>query len=723
LIGSQYFSAFNLETQELLTLQSAMIIKYNDYLFKDREISWLNFNNRVLQEAADASNPIMERLKFLAIFSSNLDEFFRVRVAQLRKIQGLTDQTNLNPWQAQPSEIISQVQKKVVELQTRFSHIYENQILPELAQRKIFIINELHLHNGKGKIVEEYFKQRVLPYLFPILIDDLKQLTHLSDRSIYLAVKMFSSTGETKAKHAIVEIPTKFISRFYQLPRVDENTFIILLEDVIRANLGHIFNIFNFDEFDSYIFKITRDAELNVDYGSTEFSDNIIEKIQIGVKKRSKGIPTRFVYDRAIPEEFLSLLLQKIRLSELNLIPGSRYHNFKDFIDFPKVGEKDDYFKSGTAIPIRAIEVERTVFDAIKKQDIFLHHPYNSFDYIIRLLREAALDPKVTTIKISLYRVARHSNVVNALINAVKNGKKVKVLMELQARFDEESNIYWTSKLQEAGAQVYFGKPNQKVHCKLCLITRKEGDLTVRYGHLATGNYNGVTARQYSDIGLLTANPDIINEITKVFNVLFNASKDVAFEHLLVSPFNMKSRYIELIDTEIKNIKEGKPAYIKAKMNALVDTDMIIKLYDASKAGVKIDLIVRGVCCLVPGVIGLSENIRIISILDRLLEHSRVFIFCNGGDEKIFVSSADWMTRNLQNRIESAFPIYDNKIKKKINDIINIQFSDNSKARIIDGDQDSAYIEHNNTESIKAQETIYLFLKNLHAEEMHQQQS
>jgi polyphosphate kinase len=686
-----------------------MIKEDKGNLYKDREISWLLFNERVLQEAEDERTPLLERLKFLAIFSSNNDEFFRVRVAILLRNQKLNKKL---PTQFPPQVILSEVQRMAVLQSDRFNKAYEK-IIRRLNDNNIFIRNEHELTEEQKKAVVDYAKREVMSYLFPILIDDLKHPPHLRDRSIYLAVRMSDSKGVLKPKHALIEIPQSPLKRFYSLPLTSDEVNIMFIDDVIRTSLKPIFNIFNYDEFDAYTVKLTRDAEFTLgdDDDDGTYKRGILERLQTSLKQRSKGSPTRFVYDDDMPKNMLDLLLDKLHLRNVNLIAGGRYHNFKDFMDFPKVGKESDYFEPMPPLPIPDLDNAKAIFDAVSERDYFLSHPYQSFDYLIRMLREAALDPKVKTIRITLYRVAKHSNVVNALINAVKNGKKVIVLMELQARFDEEHNIYWTNQLQEAGAKVYFGKQGQKVHTKVCLITREENGKTVRYAHLSTGNYNGVTSRIYCDHGLITKDLRYTNDLERLMDSLFQSPRKVNFDHLLVAPDNMFKRFAELIDQEIKNAKAGKRAYIIAKMNSLLDESIINKLYEANKAGVKIDLIVRGICAIVPGIPNLSQNITVTSIIDRFLEHARVYIFCNDGDEKVYLASADWMTRNLFNRVECGFPIYNESIKQEVKDIIQIQLNDNVKARIIDSDFDNKYANHDG-QRIRAQYAIYEYLKN-----------
>ncbi len=687
---------------------SKLMIKDNKgYLFKDREISWMLFNERVLQEAENEETPLLERLKFLAIFSSNNDEFFRVRVAILLRNQKLGKRS---PIQFPPEVILSEIQRLAMLQNNRFNKAYDH-IIEKLAENNIAILNENQLTDAEKAAVVQYSRNDVMPYLFPVLIDEVKIVPHLKDRAIYLAVRMTDSKGKLKPKHAIIEIPDTPLKRFYQLPQVGTSTHIMFLDDVIRTSLHTIFNIFDFDEFEAYTIKLTRDAEFTLDEeDGDDYRKGLLEKIQRSLKQRSSGSPTRFVHDAEMPRPMLEFLLDKLQLRNVNLIAGGRYHNFKDFMDFPKVGKKEDYYQPMPPIPIKALDESRTMFEAITQRDYFLNHPYQSFDYLIRMLREAAIDPKVSAIRITLYRVAKHSNVVNALINAVKNGKKVTVLMELQARFDEEHNIYWTNKLQEAGARVHFGKPGQKVHTKVCMITREEDGKQVSYAHLSTGNYNGVTSRIYCDHGLLTKNTKYTNDLEKLMDTLFQSPRKSKFEYILVAPDNMYKSFEQLIEAEIKNARAGKPAYIIAKMNSLLDEAIIKKLYDANKAGVKIQLIIRGICAIVPGIPNLSENISVISIIDRLLEHARVYVFCNNGNEKVYLASADWMTRNLFNRIECGFPILDEEVKKELMDIIHIQLNDNVKARIIDSAFDNKYVV-NEKPPVRAQYAIYDYLK------------
>lgn len=673
----------------------------------NRELSWLSFNDRVLQEAQDKSVPLMERIKFLAIFSSNLDEFFRVRVANVRRLLQYQRKQKLKEAN-QTARLLNAIQKIVVKQQEIFNEVFDVHIKQELAENQIFMINEHELNHTQKSAIRQYYKTEVLSNLFPVMLDHLREFPFLRDRSIYLAVKMTKADGSVRPKFALIEIPSEVLNRFFILPKTDENTYIMLLDDVIRISLPEIFSFFDYDQFEAYTVKLTRDAELDID--NENLTESFVSKIAKSLKERHKGVPVRFIYDEDIPEDLLQFIIKKNKFTKESLIPGGRYHNFKDFFDFPSIGPSNFRYQPMPTLPVPRFENTKALFTEIKKKDVVLHHPYQSFDYVIRFLREAAIDPSVYAIKITLYRVAKHSNIVNALINAVKNGKEVTVVMELQARFDEESNLYWTNKLQEAGATLIFGVPNYKIHAKCCVVFRRENNVTVHYAHLSTGNYNGRTARLYSDTAIFTADPRITKDVIKVFSFINNFPRiQYKFSHLLVAPNYMKKEYLRMIDVEIKNARKGVAASISAKMNSLVDSNMIQKLYEAAQAGVKIRLIVRGINCLIPGVKGKSENIEVISIVDRYLEHTRVFMFTNGGKEKIYLSSADWMTRNLDRRIEIAFPILDAEVAEEIKAFFELQWRDNTKARIIDAEQNNHFRAHQ-IPSIRSQIEFYHYL-------------
>ncbi len=673
----------------------------------NRELSWLAFNDRVLQEAEDKTVPLIERLKFLGIYSNNRDEFFRVRVATLKRV--VKHQKKAEELMGEnPVRLLEKIKQAVIAQQDKFEHIYQV-IIRELNKQNISIINEKQLSPAQGNFVKEYFREKVKGSLFPIMLDNTSPFPYLKDRLGYLIIKLGRKDSSKKNKYAIIEVPTDTISRFVVLPKEKDKNYILLLDDVIRYCLDDIFQNFDHDYIESYNIKLTRDAEIDID---TDLSKSFVEKISKGLKARKTGQPVRLVYDSEIAPDMLDFIMKKIKLGkDDNPIPGGRYHNFKDFISFPNIGHADLSYKKNIPLKHADLKDQSSIIKVIKKKDVLLTYPYQSFDHIIDLLREASIDPKVQSIRITLYRVAKNSNIVKALINALKNGKQVTAVIELQARFDEEANIYWSGKLQEEGAKVIYGVPGLKVHSKLFLITRKESGKINQYAHIGTGNFNGDTSKVYTDQTLLTSNKIITEEIEKVFDFYLDNFKGGVYKHLLVSPFFMRKRLVQLINKEIQNAKANKPASIILKLNNLVDAEMIRKLYEASAEGVKIKLIVRGICSLVAGVSGLSENIEAISIVDKYLEHSRVFIFHNNGDEKYFISSADWMTRNLDHRSEVAVPIYDKEIQQQLKKIINILWSDNTKVRILGSTQNNSYRKSNSKVKIRAQEEIYTLLK------------
>ncbi|TND10096.1 MAG: Polyphosphate kinase [Bacteroidetes bacterium] len=671
----------------------------------NREISWLSFNDRVLQEAEDVSVPLLERLRFLGIYSNNRDEFFRVRVATLKRIAKGGKKAREIVGE-EPGVLLERIQKHVIASSKRFDKIYNN-LIRELGREQIYIVNEKQINREQGEFVRQYFRDKVLPSLFPIMLDQVTDFPYLKDRSVYFAIKLGRRKKEKKSRFSLIEIPTDVVSRFLVLPAKGKKQYVILVDDVIRYCLGEIFPQHEYDTIEAHAIKMTRDAELDMD---NDVSKSFVEKVTGSLKKRKKGIPVRFVYDQAIPDDLLRYLLKQLRvISTENIIPGSRYHNFKDFINFPALGRNELRYKIPHPLAHPRFRQGESIFDVIRESDVLLHFPYHSFHHIIDLLREASIDPRVLSISITLYRVARNSNIVNALINAIKNGKKVTVIMELQARFDEENNIYWANRLQEEGATVIFGVPHLKVHSKLFLITRKEEGKAIHYAHIGTGNLNENTATIYTDKTLLTADKRITAEVAQIFDFYNDNLRHGHYKHLLVSPFTMRKKFVQLINNEIGHAQAGRQASIFIKINNLVDRDMIAKLYEASKAGVKIRIIVRGTCALVPGVPGFSENIEAISIVDKFLEHARVFIFHNGGDEKYFISSADWMTRNLDYRSETATPIYDAESRMEMRQILELQWKDNRKARIINRKQDNQY-KQNNLSPVRAQDVIHAFL-------------
>ncbi len=675
----------------------------------NRELSWLSFNDRVLQEAFDLAVPLIERIKFMGIFSSNLDEFFRVRVASINRLAELNikDKTLLGQI---PKRLLVQIQKAVIKQQHRFDVLWNEVLIKELAEEKIFIINETQLNVQRGHFVKSYFQDKVLPTLVPVMVDNLKEFPVLRDKSIYLFVRLSKAGKLGSYRHALIEISTEIHARFLVLPDTNNLKYIILLDDVIRYCLEDIFPIFDYDQFEAYTIKITRDAELDLD---SDVSKNYLELINKIVKQRKKGKPVRFTYDSQMPSDMVAYLVHHLSLKPENLTPGGRYHNFKDFINFPNMGRPDLEYAKHLPIKSKGLDLSKSLFDQIAKKDHLITLPYQSFDYVIHFLREAAIDLKVRAIKITLYRVANHSAVINALINAARNGKKVTVLMEVKARFDEQNNINYTQKLLEEGITVLHGVPSLKIHSKMCLITRKEKNALVHYANLATGNFNERTAQVYSDFSLFTADKRIVDEVSDLFTALEKGHAKSGYKHLIVAPLDMRKEFLKLIDKEIANAKQHKPAYIIAKVNSLVDDVFVHRLYKASQAGVKIKLIVRGICCIVPGVPGVSDNIEAISIIDKYLEHARVFVFGNNGKEKYYLSSADWMTRNLDHRVEVAFPVYDKLLQTEIKIILDLQWHDNTKARIINKQQNNKYRSNAGKPSQRAQISIYDYIKEL----------
>ena len=684
-------------------------MKVQDKYF-DREISWLCFNERVLQEAADAKNPLNERIKFLGIYSNNQDEFFKVRVATINRLIELKEETSDEgkDYKETFKEIISTIRAQ----QKKFSNIY-NQLKIELEAHNILIVNESDLDEEQGIFVRNYFRSQVRHNLFPIMLRNFKSSQDLGDHAIYLAIALKRSDLPEKDAYAIMEIPTGSVGRFLVLPEKNGKKYIIILDDIIRYCLNEIFGRFKFDAFCAYTFKFTRDAELDID---NDVSKSFLEVMSESVAQRKSGTALRFVYDREMPDDLLNSITSKLKItSKDHLDEGGRYHNFKDFMKFPNLGGPALEFEKFPVVGHKDIPEGIRIMRIIRRMDIMLHYPYQPFHYIVELLREASIDAKVKSIKMTLYRVSNPSNIVNALISAARNGKQVTVFLELQARFDEEANIYWSGKLQEAGVHVLSGIPGLKVHCKLILITRKEGDSFRSYANIGTGNFHEKTGNLYCDDALLTSNPEITNEVEKVFGLFKMAFRPSRFKTLIVSPFSTRNFFLRMINNEIQNANQGGDAWMIIKLNSLSDVRLINKLYQASQFGVKIDLIIRGICKLIPGVEGMSENIRVISILDKYLEHSRVMVFCNGGDEKYFISSADWMIRNLDNRIEVTTPILDKDIQKELRDMLQIQLSDNTKARLIDKDMHNQYYV-DGKEPVRAQINIHHYLLNKHTQ-------
>ena len=671
--------------------------------YVNRELSWLKFNARVLQEAADEKVPLLERLRFAGIFSNNLDEFFKVRYATVKRVA--MNESSDKELGVHAKELLEEITKEVIQLQDESLSII-NTITEELEKEQIFIVNEKTLLPEHEAFVNTYFYDKVRPALFTIILNDLEKFPQLKDDVAYLAVKMtlkedekasgvqkfFSSKAyKEKIQYALIELPTT-LNRFIELPQIGDKHYIIMLDDVIRFCLHLIFSIFNYESLSANMIKITRDAELDID---DDLSKSFVEKISSSVEDRRKGAPVRFVYDKTIDKDTLHFLIEKMGIVNTDsVIPGGRYHNRRDYMSFPSLGRTDLTYAPIHPLPVKGLTSEESLLKKIAEKDYLQFTPYHTFSNIIWFLREAALDPKVKSVKITIYRLAKNSQVVNSLINAVKNGKKVTVQIELQARFDEESNIRYAEQLKAEGVKLIFGVRGLKVHSKICVIEREEGKGIKRYGFISTGNFNESTAKVYTDYTLFTANQDILKEVNKVFNFFETNYNIQKYKHLIVSPHYTKKILKQLIEEEIKNAKAGKEAYIKLKMNNITSYKMIDKLYEASRAGVKIQMIVRGICCLVPGIEGMSENIEVISIVDKFLEHPRLFIFGNNGNPKVYISSADWMTRNISFRVEVGCPIYDEAIKQELIDTFEISWADNVKARVIDQAQDNHYRPH-----------------------------
>ncbi|MEI4957541.1 polyphosphate kinase 1 [Aeromonas caviae] len=680
-----------------------------DKQYEEKELSWLSFNERVLQEAMDKTVPLIERVRFLGIFSSNQDEFFKVRVSDVKRrilineVHGGDDEAKV---------LLRAIQQKVMALGEAFDNTYK-ELLIALARHNIFLVNESQLSESIQQWLRIFFREKVLRHIIPILLNkEVNPVKFLKDEHTYLAIEM-KKNGQV-IQYALVEVPTDDLPRFFQLPPegTRRKKQIIILDNVIRFCLDEIFKgFFDYDEIAAYAVKLTRDAEYDL---SDQLDLSLVDKMSDGLKQRLTAMPVRFVYEREMPAAMISFLKLKLQISSYDAImPGGRYHNFKDFIGFPNVGR--DYLENPKlpALDCRDFDGFVNAFDAIAKQDILLYYPYHKFHHFTELVRQAAFDPAVSAIRINIYRVAKKSRIIHSLIDAANNGKKVTVVVELRARFDEAANIDWANILTDAGVKVVFGVPSLKIHSKLCLITRHEQGEAVRYAHIGTGNFNEKTAKIYTDFSLLTRHPDITAEVEGVFEYIEYPYRRYKFNHLLVSPINSRRQLYRLIDNELANAKAGQPSGITLKINNLVDRDLINRLYAAGQAGVPIQMIIRGMCALRPGVPGLSDNIRVISIIDRFLEHPRVMVFHNKGNPQLYISSADWMSRNIDGRIEVGTPIYDERLKQRILDILELQLSDTCKARVIDADQKNEYVKRGNRRKVRSQVAIYDYLKRI----------
>ncbi|NNL11899.1 MAG: polyphosphate kinase 1 [Pseudomonadales bacterium] len=677
----------------------------------EKELSWLSFNQRVLQEAADATVPVVERVRFLGIFSSNLDEFFRVRVADVKRRLIIGAQSGED---AAARHLLGKIQSKVLQLQEQFDEIYID-VIKGLAKQNIFLISEYQLDEEQGKWLKRYFREKILRYIAPIIIRDTIDLaTVLKDDLTYLVTEM---VGAKEHRYAAIEVPTKDALRFVDLPKIkgSKRKNLIMLDNIIRYCADDIYRpFFEYDYCQSYSMKMTCDAE----YGITDDIDlSLVEQMSEGLKQRLTAAPVRFVYDREMPQDMVDMLKHQLGITGLDsIVPGGRYHNFRDFIDFPNVGRKHLEYAKISAQNSPEFDAASSTFEAISRKDILLYYPYYKFKYLTEFLRQAAFDPKVEEIKISVYRLAKKSRVVKSLIDAAENGKKVTVYLELAARFDEVANIEWAKVLTDANIKVDFGIPSLKCHAKIVLIRRREDGELVNYAHVGTGNFNESTAKAYTDFSLFTRNSLITDEVAAVFDFMAYSYKPRDFKHLIVSPNDARKKIYAMIDTEIAAANAGKKARISIKINNIDDRDIIQKLYQASAAGVRIRMIVRGICSLVPGVSGVSENISVLSLVGRYLEHPRFFIFHNGGDRQVFLSSADLMTRNLDRRVEVGCPILDADIKAEVINIFDMQWSDTTKARIIDQEQSNRYKPRGNKRKLDAQEALHEFFKNRNKE-------
>lgn len=683
-----------------------------DKIYAEKELSWLSFNERVLQEAADKSVPLIERIRFLGIFSNNFDEFYKVRFADIKRhILIETD-----PKQSERfKRLLSKIQKKAQKLSERFDVLY-NELMIEMARRRIFLVDETQLTEAQESWIKKYFHKQIIPHITPILFNDrVDVLQFLKDEYAYLAVEL--SHKKKSHQYALLEIPTDHLPRFVTLPEAKGKgrKTIILIDNIMRYCINDLFKGYiEYDKIRCFSFKMTRDA----DYGlRQEVEYSLIEQMSHGISQRLTAMPVRFIYEKEMPKQMLDYLCQKLKISHYDsLTAGGRYQNFKDFMGFPNLGAP--YLENKPLPPLKCADFFGfdNAFDAIKDKDILLHYPYHNFNHITELVRQASFDPRVFSIKINIYRIAQDSRLMNSLIDAVNNGKNVTVVVELQARFDEEANIEWSKLLTDAGVNVMFGVPGLKIHAKLLLISRQEKEGVTHYAHIGTGNFHEKTAKIYTDLSLLTANAQLSHEVKDVFGYIENPYRPFKFNHLIVSPNNCRKKLYQLIDNEINNALMGHEAKITLKMNNLVDKGMINKLYEANRAGVQIRMIIRGMCALIPHVVGLSENIYIISIVDRFLEHPRVFVTHNNGSPLVYISSADWMTRNIENRIEVATPIFDERLKQRILKLLDIQFTDTVKARIIDKEMSNAYVARGNRKKLRSQIAIYEYIKQLEKE-------
>ena len=681
-------------------------------LYINRELSWLNFNERVLLEAADTTVPLLERLNFLGIFSNNMDEFYRVRVALLKRLVNLKQEGEDVKLDFDPIKILREIHRRSVVQRYKAEDVYEH-ICRELADDNIFFVDEAELNEEQGTFVRQFFQESVRQYLFPIMLDRFRNVSNLQDNSIYQVINLSHKSNPTAETLALIEIPTKHVPRFLVLPTgADKRNLVMYIDDVIQYCLADIFSVYGFTTFQAYTIKFTRDAALGID---NDVSKSFLESVSEGLRQRKYGDTVRFVYDSSMPRKVLTSILKKFGIKRRDsLEKGGRYHNLRDLMQFPRnLGTKKMHYEPLPPVEVLEFPSGVSMLDIIREKDVLLHYPYHSFQHIIELLREASIDPAVRAIKMTIYRAAKHSAIVNALINAARNGKEVIVFVEFQARFDEAANIAWAAQMQDEGIRILPSIPGMKVHSKILLIRRKEQNVNMYYAAIGTGNPNENTTRIYCDEHLLTADKNITSEVNKVFHILDDQKyQRPDFKHIVVSPFGTRKFFLKQIEREIKNAKKGKPAWMIIKVNNLVDKKLVDRLYEASESGVKIDLIVRGICTLIPGIPQKSDNIRAIRIVDRFLEHSRIFVFCNDGNPEYFIGSADWMERNLDQRFEVIIPIRDVVLRQQLWDILQIQLSDNVKACVISVDRPNQRIAlPKNAKHIRSQLEIYKYLK------------
>ena len=674
--------------------------------FINREISWLEFNQRVLQEADDSTVPLIERIRFLGIFSNNLDEFYKVRYATVKRIAVINNTSKKIYKDRTANELLNDITIKAIDLQQKSFKILD-QIIKLLENENILFINEISLLDYQIKYAQEYFFEKVRPSLGVIVLNKSRKIPKFKENLSILLVSM--DLDDKTIQNGIIHIP-KDLDRFVELPSEDSNRYIIMVDDLIRYHLKDIFKIFKPVSIQANMIKISRDAELDFD---DDISKSFLDKIAQSVKERSSGDPVRFIYDSDIRINSLKFLLNKMKIDDDtdSIIPGGKYHNRRDYMKFPSLDKVNLLYKPIKPLNIKGFTLGESTFNKLVKRDYMLHTPFQKFSFIINFLMEASIDPKVKKISITIYRLSKLSKVASALINAAKNGKKVLVQIEIQARFDESANIKYAKEMQSHGIKLIFGSPNLKVHSKVCLIERLENKVLKKYGFISTGNFNESTAKVYTDLTLFTSNNEILDEISNVFSFFDANYKKYNFKNLIISPINTENRFKKLIKKEVHNAKLGKPAWIKIKLNNITSYSMIKALYEASRSGVRIQMIVRGICCLIPKQLGMSENIEVISIIDKFLEHTRFMIFCNGQDNDVYISSADWMTRNLENRVEVTTPIYQPELKKELSDIFNIYWNDNVKSRYVNAKKVNSYKKNNKPKS-RSQEELYNYYIN-----------